>query len=42
VRGEYTQIQHEHDDITTDAWQGSLDIVESKGASPAGEMAHTG
>jgi hypothetical protein len=27
VRGEYTELQHEHDGITTDAWQGSLDIV---------------
>ena len=28
VRGRYTEIQHEHDGITTDAWQGTLDIVD--------------
>ena len=27
VRGQYTEIQHEHDGITSDAWQGTLDIV---------------
>lgn len=30
VRGEYTEIQHEHDGVTTDAWQGSIDIVDSQ------------
>jgi hypothetical protein len=42
VRGEYTQIQHEHDGTTTDAWQGSLEVVDSTVGSPAGEMAHSG
>ena len=27
VQGKYTEIQHEHDGITTDAWRGTLDIV---------------
>jgi hypothetical protein len=29
VRGEYTEIQHEHDGITTDAWQGTVDFVDA-------------
>jgi hypothetical protein len=29
VRGEYAQIRHEHDGTTTDAWQGTLHIVEA-------------
>jgi hypothetical protein len=29
VRGEYTEIQYEHDGETTDAWQGSVAFVES-------------
>jgi hypothetical protein len=29
VRGEYTEIQYEHDGTTTDAWQGTIDIVDS-------------
>jgi len=28
VRGEYDEIQYEHDGITTDAWQGSVDLVD--------------
>jgi hypothetical protein len=28
VRGEYDEIQYEHDGVTTDAWQGSVDFVD--------------
>lgn len=28
VRGEYTEIQYEHDGVTTDAWQGSVNLVD--------------
>jgi hypothetical protein len=40
VRGEYTEIQHEHDGVTTDAWQGTLDIVDASG-SGIGERARS-
>ena len=42
VRGEYTEIQHEHDGTTTDAWQGALDIIDAPIGSEAGELAHSG
>ena len=42
VRGEYTQIQHDHDGTTTDAWQGSLDIVDATIDVRAGDLAHSG
>jgi len=42
VRGEYTEIQHEHDGITTDAWQGTLDIIDASIGTEAGELAHSG
>jgi hypothetical protein len=42
VRGEYTEIKHEHDGVTTDAWQGSLDIVEAAITSPASELTRSG
>jgi hypothetical protein len=42
VRGEYTEIQHEHDGTTTDAWQGTLDIIGAPIGSEAGELAHSG
>jgi hypothetical protein len=29
VRGEYAEIQYEHDGTTTDAWQGTLRIVDA-------------
>ncbi len=29
VRGEYTEIQYEHDGVTTDAWQGTVDILDA-------------
>ncbi|MFZ2013062.1 MAG: hypothetical protein WAV00_04505 [Nocardioides sp.] len=38
VRGEYTEIQYEHDGITTDAWQGTIDIVEAPVESQAGSV----
>ena len=41
VRGEYTESQHEHDGITTDAWQGSVDIVGVTMDSQAGRLAHS-
>jgi hypothetical protein len=41
VRGEYAEIQHEHDGITTDAWQGSLDIVDATIDVRAGDLAHS-
>ena len=28
VRGEYAQIQCEHDGVTTDCWRGRLDVAE--------------
>lgn len=34
VRGEYTEIQYEHDDLTTDAWQGSVSFVDSSIDAP--------
>jgi hypothetical protein len=33
VRGEYTEIQYEHDGITTDAWQGTLAVIDPTEAS---------
>ena len=42
MRGEYTQIQHDHDGTTTDAWQGSLDIVDATIDVRAGDLAHSG
>ena len=42
VRGEYTEIQHDHDGTTTDAWQGSLDIVDATIDVRAGDLAHSG
>jgi len=41
VRGEYTQIQHDHDGMTTDAWQGSLDIVGASIDVRSGDLAHS-
>jgi hypothetical protein len=38
VRGEYTEIQHEHDGMTTDAWQGTVIFVESSAASEDGVL----
>jgi hypothetical protein len=38
VRGEYTQIEHEHDGIMTDAWQGSVDLIDVPAESPAGAL----
>jgi hypothetical protein len=35
VRGEYTEIQHEHDGTTTDAWQGTVDIIDAPIELPA-------
>ena len=29
VCGVYLQIQHEHDGMTTDAWQGTVDFVDT-------------
>jgi len=29
VRGEYTEIHHDHDGVTTDAWQGTLDVIDA-------------
>jgi hypothetical protein len=34
VRGTYTEIQHEHDGPTTDAWQGSVSFVDSSSDAP--------
>jgi hypothetical protein len=42
VRGQYAEIQHEHDGTTTDAWQGTLHIVEARVASQRGALAHSG
>lgn len=39
VRGEYTEIQHEHDGVTTDAWQGTVSIVDSEVDAAAGAFA---
>jgi hypothetical protein len=39
VRGEYTEIQYEHDGVTTDAWQGTIDVVDAPVESDAGAMA---
>jgi hypothetical protein len=39
VSGEYTQIQYEHDGVTTDAWQGSVDLVDVPVEVPAGAQA---
>jgi hypothetical protein len=33
VRGEYTEIQHEHDGTTSAAWQGTLSFVDALAAS---------
>jgi|SRR3954451_10231630 hypothetical protein len=42
VRGEYTQIQYDHDGVMTDAWQGTIDVVDAPVTSDATEMAHSG
>ena len=42
VRGEYTQIRYEHDGVTSDAWQGTLVIVDSTIDSLSGVLAHSG
>lgn len=42
VRGEYTEIQHDHDGTTTVAWQGSLDIIDATIDVRAGDLAHSG
>jgi hypothetical protein len=42
VRGEYTEIQYEHDGITTDAWQGTVDILDSPVESQSGALAQSG
>ncbi len=39
VRGEYTEIQYEHDGITTPAWQGSVDVVHAPVESQTGALA---
>ena len=39
VRGEYNEIQHEHDGVTTDAWQGSVDLVDVPVEAQAGALA---
>jgi hypothetical protein len=41
VRGEYTEIQFEHDGITTDAWQGTIDIVDSAIELRTGQVAQS-
>jgi hypothetical protein len=42
VRGEYTEIQYEHDGVTTDAWQGTVDIVDAPVDSQAGLVTQAG
>jgi hypothetical protein len=42
VRGEYTEIQYEHDGVTTDAWQGTIDVVDSPVGAEAGVLAPSG
>ncbi len=42
VRGEYDEIQFEHDGTTTDAWQGSLHVVEATVPSQRGTLAQSG
>jgi hypothetical protein len=42
VRGEYAEIQHEHDGTTTAAWQGNLHIVEAPVPSQQETLAHSG
>ena len=39
VRGEYNEIKHEHDGVTTDAWQGSVDLVDVPVEAQAGALA---
>jgi hypothetical protein len=41
VRGEYSEIQYEHDGMTTDAWQGTVDIVDASIELRTGEMAQS-
>jgi hypothetical protein len=38
VRGEYTEIQYEHDGTTTAAWQGTVDIVDSLAESRTDDL----
>lgn len=42
VRGEYDEIQYEHDGTTTDAWQGALHIIEASVPSQRGALAQSG
>jgi hypothetical protein len=40
VRGGYNEIQYEHDGVTTDAWQGSVELVDVPAeAQPAEALA---
>lgn len=39
VRGRYTEIQYGHDGVTTDAWQGSVDLVDVPVEAQAGALA---
>jgi len=39
VRGRYTEIQYEHDGVTTDAWQGSVDLVDVPAEAETGALA---
>jgi hypothetical protein len=41
VQGEYTEIQHQHDGVTTDAWRGTLDIVDATVGSEDEELVHS-
>ena len=42
VRGEYAEIQYEHDGTTTDAWQGTLHIVEATVPAQRGALSQSG
>jgi hypothetical protein len=41
VRGEYTEIQYEHDGISTDAWQGTVEIMDASVASLTGALSQS-